>query len=215
MLQIHSFEFNLFGVHTYLVWDTQSYECAVIDPGMSNKREETVLDKFIEENGLKLTHLINTHLHIDHTLGDDYVRNRYNLPVKAHKDDEFLARQRDGQAKMFHLNIPALEPLEIGVELKEGEKIMLGKEYLEVMEVPGHSPGSIILYAPAGHFLIAGDVLFQGSIGRTDLPGGDFATLIGGIRSKLMSLPDDTIVYPGHGPATTIGSERRSNPYLR
>lgn len=214
MLKVHSFEFNLFGVRTCLVWDTASLECAVIDPGMSNQREESEFDRFIDENRLKVTHLINTHLHIDHTLGNDYVESRFNLPLEANSGDAFLGQQRDGQARMFNLRLPSLKPLVIGVDLSEGDKIKLGEEYLEVLEVPGHSPGSIVLYAPVEHFMIAGDVLFQGSIGRTDLPGGSMRTLVEGIRSKLLPLPSDTIVYPGHGPATTIGRERSSNPYF-
>lgn len=214
MLKIQSFEFNLFGVHTYLVWDTLTHQCAVIDPGMASEREEKILDKFIEDNGLLVTHLINTHLHIDHTLGDDYVRTRYNLPLMANEADEFLGRQREGQARMFNLRIPTLAPLEIQKPLTQGDRVMLGDEYLEVFQVPGHSPGSIVLYSPRDHFLISGDVLFRGSVGRTDLPGGSFPTLMGAINSKLMTLPDDTVVYPGHGEPTTIGLERRSNPMI-
>ncbi len=213
-MNINTFEFNLFGVHTYVVWDPASREAAIIDPGMENPMEQETLDDFIDVNRLRPVHLINTHLHIDHTLGNDYVTDRYGLAVEAHPADDFLGKARREQAQMFHLRIPAPKPLDINVRLDEGDRITIGKDYLEVISVPGHSPGSIALYSPTDHFLIAGDILFRGSIGRTDLPGGDHRALIEGIRSKLMELPDDTIVYPGHGPTTTIGYERRGNPYL-
>lgn len=211
---VDGFEFNLFGVNTYVVWDEPTREAAIIDPGMESTREEAVLTTFIEENRLKVVHLVNTHLHIDHTLGNDFVERKYGTGLEASTYDDFLGKARDQQAKMFHLRVAMTSPLTISVGLHDGNKVYVGKEYLEVIEVPGHSPGSIVLYSPIDGFIISGDVLFDGSVGRTDLPGGNHRELIDGIRSKLLRLPDSTIVYPGHGPSTTIGSEKRHNPYL-
>ncbi len=213
-MKITSVEFNLFGVNTYIVWDEPTGQAAIIDPGMMDRHEQQMLYDTIEELGVKPTHLINTHLHIDHCYGNDYVMSTYNLPTEANLNEAPLGQQRSGQAKMFHLRVPEPTPLRIDHELHEGDRIYLGNEYLEVLEIPGHSPGSIVLYAPQSGFVISGDVLFNRSIGRTDLPGGSMPLLINGIRRKLMTLPDDTIVYPGHGGATTIGAEKRSNPYI-
>lgn len=208
------FEFNLFGVNTYIVWDPDTLEAAIIDPGMQTGEEEKALDDFIASRGLKPVHLINTHLHIDHTLGDEYVARKYNLALEAAAPDRFLGESRDGQARMFHLNLGTLAPLAIGRELADGDRISVGDGWLEVVAVPGHSPGSIALYSPSDRFVITGDALFRGSIGRTDLPGGDGDTLHRSIRSRLLSLPADTTVLPGHGPATMIATERSSNPWV-
>lgn len=214
MLKIQSFEFNAFGVNTYVVWDDATLEAAVIDPGMASASDNALMESFIDEQNLTVVHLVNTHLHIDHTLGDDFVTNRYGTPLEANDKDEFLGVARDGQARMFGMRIGSLSPLKIGIHLKEGDKIMIGSEALDVLEVPGHSPGSLVLYAPSAGFVITGDVLFRRSIGRTDLPGGNHRQLLEGIFTKLLRLPDNTVVYPGHGPSTTIGQERRMNPML-
>ena len=213
MLKVKEFQFNMWGVNTYVVYDTDSLEAAVIDPGMINASEEKIMADFIEANNLKVTHLVNTHLHIDHTFGDDFIRTAYGVPLEAHEADAFLGNGRQAQARMFGLGI-TIDPVAIDVPVKEGDRIYIGKDYLEAIHVPGHSPGSIVLYSPAGGFAIAGDVLFQNSIGRTDLVAGDHALLIKGITDKLLTLPDSTIVYPGHGPSTTIGNEKRFNPFI-
>ncbi len=213
-MKIHKFEFNLFGVNTYLVWDEATLETAVIDPGMSNPEECQEFAQFVERNSLQVTRLINTHLHIDHTLGNDYVEDRYGVGLTAHPADGFLGTNREAQAQMFHLRGVTVSPLNIAVEVKQGDNIYLGTSKLEVLEVPGHSPGSIALYSSADGFVFTGDALFYGSIGRTDLPCGSHPQLIGSIRSQLLSLPAATVVYPGHGPSTTIGQEMKINPYL-
>lgn len=192
-MKIKQFQFNLFGVNTYVVWDPATLETAIVDPGMASPEEEKELSDFISKQRLQVISLINTHLHIDHTLGDTYVEGRYGVGLAAHPLDDFLGKNRSGQAGMFRLPM-APEPLEINVPLKQGDKLYFGKEYLEVLEVPGHSPGSIALYDPQGRFVITGDALFAGGIGRTDLPGGDYATLIKSISRNLLSLPDGTIV---------------------
>lgn len=213
-MNIQSFVFNLFGVNTYIVWDGASKEAAIIDPGMSNPNEQRVIIDFIEMHRLSVRHLINTHLHIDHTLGNDYITQLFGTPTEAHIADAPLGEARAAQAQMFHLRIPAPAPLQIAKELNDGNKIYLGNEFLTVISVPGHSPGSIALYCPQSGFVITGDALFQRSIGRTDLPGGNHAQLLSSIRSRLLTLPENTMVYPGHGGVTTIGDESRFNPFL-
>ena len=208
------FEFNLFGVNTYIVWDPDTLEAAIVDPGMQSPEECRELDSFITSHKLKPVHLINTHLHIDHTLGDDHVERQYGLSLEAAPADSFLGESRDGQARMFHLDFGELKPLRIGRELADGDTIKIGNGTLEVIAVPGHSPGSVALFSPADRFVITGDALFRGSIGRTDLPGGDGDTLRRAIRSRLLTLPADTTVLPGHGPSTMIAPERSSNPWI-
>lgn len=212
-MQIAIFQFSLFGINTYLVWDPDTKECAVIDPGMSNPQEEKALENFIAGKGLKLTQIINTHLHIDHVAGIPYLKEKYGAPVLAHEGDSFLAPGINQQARMFGLDL-ALGNIEISEYLKDGDKIKIGNGVLEVISVPGHSKGSIALYDPVAKFLISGDALFKGSIGRTDLPGGDYRELISSIESNLLSLPNNTVVLPGHGPSSTIGEEKQSNPFL-
>lgn len=215
MLKVKQFEFNPFGVSTFVVSDEASHEAVVVDPGMIGANEEERLDKYISDNGLKVTGVVNTHLHLDHCFGDNYVRDRYGVSVHAHPADAFLGSDLEGQARLFHLRGADVRPVDIDVELKQGDTICLGDDSLEVLHVPGHSPGGIALYSPTGKFVIAGDSLFAGSVGRTDLAGGDYATLVDAVRRRLMSLPDDTMVLPGHGRPTTIGDERRFNPFLK
>lgn len=216
MLKVAIFQFQLFGINTYVVWDPEQRECAVIDPGIIDDGERAALKRFIEREKLTVTHLINTHLHIDHAIGNKAVGEDYGVKLEAHPDDAFLGKMLPAQSAAFSLGVRADEA-EVNIPLKEGDIVRVGSGELEVIHVPGHSPGHIALYCSDAQppFLIAGDVLFQRSIGRTDLPGGDFSTLISSIKDKLFKLPDDTVVYPGHGPATTIGEEKRENPYLR
>lgn len=213
MLHIKQFTFNMFEVHTYVVWDPDTLEAAIIDPGMISGREIKQLDDFIADYGLRVTHLINTHLHIDHAIGDGYVRNKYGVPVEGHIDDGFLGENLPAQAQMFGLDVEAGE-VSIDINLKEGELVMVGREALKVIHVPGHSRGSIVLYSPEAHFLIGGDVIFKNSIGRTDLPGGSHTALLENINSKILSLPPETIIYPGHGPTTSVGEEATYNPFI-
>lgn len=215
MLNIKAFQFNMFGVNTYVVWDPVTLDAAIIDPGMIHKDEEAVLDSFIEKEKLNVTQLVNTHMHVDHTFGVPHIRNRYGVELKASDNDTFLGRQAPAQARMFGLSATNAEPVEANVKIGDGDHITVGSEEGIVMGVPGHSPGSLVLYFPKSKFVITGDVLFQGSIGRTDLVGGNHQQLINGIREKLMTLPADTVVYPGHGAPTTIGAEKRANPYVQ
>lgn len=213
-MRVAIFQFSMFGINTYVVYDPETLCCAVIDPGMSNKREESAMINFINKNNLKPVHVINTHLHLDHAVGNSFLTKEYDIPVNASKADEPLGERLQQQAYMFGIN-KQFKSVEITEYLQEGDVIKIGKGELKVINVPGHSKGSIALYDEKDGFVIVGDALFQGSIGRTDLPGGDYDELITSIKSKLLTLPDNTVVYPGHGPSTTIGDEKRYNPYLR
>ena len=152
-------------------------------------------------------------MHIDHSFGISYIKEKYRLRLEANSDDQFLAQRLKEQATMFGIPI-SIDDLRIDGDLKDVDKLFVGNEELYVIHVPGHSPGGIVLYAPQSSFIISGDVLFNSSIGRTDLPGGNYSQLINAINSKLMILPRDTVVYPGHGPETTIEQELHNNPYL-
>lgn len=212
-MRIAKFEFSLFGINTYVVYDSKTRECVIIDPGMMGKEEENAMRGFIDREHLKVTGLINTHLHIDHAVGDKFVVDTYGTPLQAHKADEPLIERIREQAEMFGIR-EKVHPADVSVYLTEGDRIKVGNGTLEVIHVPGHSPGGIALYDRKDGFLISGDSLFHGSIGRTDLPGGNMQQLVRGVKEKLLSLPDSTVVYPGHGPATTIAQEKAHNPFL-
>lgn len=213
-MKIQRFEFNLFGVNTYIIFDVATREAAVVDPGMTDKRECERIDRYISENTIKVKYLVNTHMHIDHLFGDEYISKKYGVGIAASTDDSILSSRIAEQARMFHLRTDMPDVLNVAVPLKDGDRLMLGAEPIDILSVPGHSPGSIALYCPESKFVVTGDALFRGSIGRTDLPGGNYAQLVSSITKKLLSLPPDTTVYPGHGPSTTIEWELRNNPFL-
>lgn len=212
-MKVAKFAFSLFGINTYVVYDPASKKCAIIDPGMIDREEEDAMAGFIKRNDLTVTHIINTHLHLDHAIGDRAASELFKAPVLAHRDDEFLGTRMKQQADMFGV-AERIDDVSISSYLTDGETIRIGDGELKVLHVPGHSPGGVALYDREGGYVIAGDSLFAGSIGRTDLPGGDYDTLIESVRKKLLTLPPDTVVYPGHGPATTIGREAATNPFL-
>lgn len=213
-MKIAKFGFSLFGINSYVVYDSEAKECAVIDPGMINREEEEALSKFLERENLKVKYIINTHLHIDHAVGDSYVKNNYNAPILANKEDEFLGKRLQIQAEQFGI-MEKVEDVAIDEYIEDGMHLYIGNGTLKVLSVPGHSPGSIALYDQDGGYVISGDALFAGSIGRTDLPGGDFQQLIDALSNKIVTLPANTVVYPGHGPATDIKTEVATNPFLR
>lgn len=212
-MKVAIFQFSLFGINTYVVYDPATKECVIIDPGMINREEEKAMAEFIKKNSLKVESVINTHLHIDHAAGNSFLKNEYDMPVLANDADLPLGERMQQQAQMFGLS-GSFKGVEVTQFIKAGDRIKVGDGELEVIEVPGHSRGSIALYDRNDGFVIVGDALFQGSIGRTDLPGGDYTTLISSIKNGLLTLPDKTIVYPGHGSPTTIGEEKKFNPYL-
>ena len=203
----------MFGINTYLVWNPATGEAAVIDPGMINDREQAAIDRFISDNGLVVRNLINTHMHVDHIFGDRYIKEKYGVDIAASPADSFLGERAAMQCRMFGLP-DDMASVKIDRELKDGDKIDIGGETVDILSVPGHSPGSLVLYFPESKWAITGDVLFRRSIGRTDLVAGNHSQLIDGITTKLFALPDDTTVYPGHGDPTTIGEEKRENPFL-
>lgn len=213
-MKISRFTVNPFGVNSYVMWDADTLEAAIVDPGMTDEAERKALDSFIERQELKPVHLINTHMHLDHIFGNLYVKEKYGLDIKAHPADDFLGRSLEDQTARFHLPIKATNH-SLDVELHDGDRLYLGTEPIDIISVPGHSPGSVALYCPESGFVITGDALFRGSIGRTDLHMGDYPTLITAIRDRLLTLPPDTVVLPGHGPESTIGQEKSSNPYIK
>ncbi|MDE5871962.1 MAG: MBL fold metallo-hydrolase [Muribaculaceae bacterium] len=203
----------MFGINTYVVYDPEEKEAAIIDPGMSRKEEFDALENFIAREGLKVTHLINTHLHIDHAIADGWVKEKFGVLVEAHDGDAPLGKYLAEQAQMFGLRgVDAA--VEIDKKLKEGDIVKIGSGELKVLHVPGHSPGSICLYDKEDGFVISGDTLFEGSIGRTDLMSGNHRQLVDAIKNKLLTLPKETMVLSGHGNKTTIGQEWDKNPYL-
>ena len=213
-MKIAVFQFYLFGITSYVVYDPSTSCCAVIDPGMLGPAEEKAISDFITRNNLKVTNVINTHLHIDHVIGNSYIKKMYDVPVLAAKEDEPLGQRVKQQAMMFGVD-EKVEDVEIDQYLKDGDIVKIGNGELKVIAVPGHSPGSIALYDEADGFVIVGDALFKGSIGRTDLPGGNQTQLVSSIRNRLLTLPPSTAVFSGHGTSTTIGEEASQNPILR
>lgn len=210
-MKIHHLVFSPFEVNTYIVAD-KSKECVIIDPACNNKQEQEYLLKFIKENNLKPVKLLNTHCHLDHVFGNKFVCDTFNLETEASKDEEFNLDNAANAAKLYGVQME--EPYPIKKYIKEGEKIKFGFSELDILHIPGHTSGSLVFHSVDEKFAIAGDVLFNGSIGRTDLPGGNYETLIYQIKLKLFNLDDDTDIYPGHGPQTTVGNEKTDNPFL-
>ncbi len=211
MIQLHSFTFGPFQENTYLLWD-ETLECLIIDPGNSTASEHKVLSDFISEKKLKPVRLILTHAHIDHINGNKYVLDTYGLLPEVHKDDVFFIERHAATGAMYGLPVDPSPMAETFIA--EGDVISFGNSKLDVIHTPGHAPGHVTFYNKEQGFMISGDVLFYGSIGRTDLPMGNFDTLIASIKTKLFPLGDDMKVYSGHGPSTTIGFERMNNPFL-
>ena len=211
MISIQAFVFNPFSENTYILYD-DTKECVIIDPGCSTEDERKELVGFIQDENLKPVRLLNTHCHIDHVFGNSFVAKKYNLGLEIHKKDLEVLHSLPQVSHLYGLN--AEESVEPSTFLEEGDKITFGNSVLEIVFTPGHSPGSICFINQEGKFVIGGDVLFYGSIGRTDLPGGDHEALLTSIREKLLVLDDDFTVFSGHGEETTIGFEKKNNPFL-
>lgn len=213
MITIKSFTFNPFQENTYVLSDS-SKKCLIIDPGCYNSNERDELTSYIKSNRLTPVKLLNTHCHIDHIMGNKFIHETYKVDLEIHKDDLDLLQGLTRIADLY--GIPNVEESPLPTSfLNEGDKIALGDSELDILFIPGHSPGHVVFISHSQKFVIGGDVLFYGSIGRTDLPGGDHQTLIDGIKKKLFALPDDFKVYTGHGPETTIGYEKKTNPFLQ
>ena len=211
MIKVKRFVFNPVEENTYILYD-ETKECVIVDAGCYFSEEEEFLSQFINNQDLKPIKLINTHCHFDHLLGINYCRDKYRIPFYSHPGDDVFIENIVSQGRAFGFQIQAVNNPDFHME--EGHTISFGNSYLEALHVPGHSAGSIVFYNPEQKFLLSGDVLFHGSIGRTDLPGGSYDTLITNITEKLLSLSDDIIVYPGHGQETTIGFEKHNNLFL-
>ncbi len=211
-MKVASFVMNAFQENTYIIYD-DTMEAIIFDPGCNSLSEQQQIVDFIEVKKLNLVKLINTHCHIDHVLGNRFIADKYELKLEAHEGEKMMLGNQPNVAMMY--GIPYDPSPEIGVYLKEGEYLKFGNTVLEMYYTPGHSPASLSFFHRETKQLIAGDVLFRDSIGRTDLPGGNFDTLIESIKTQLFTLGDDVVVYPGHGPSTTIGYEKLNNPFLK
>lgn len=212
MALVAKLTFNPFQENSYIVYD-ETKECVIFDPGCYAEREKEQLKAFIEENNLKPVRLINTHCHLDHIFGNAFVAKTYNLELEAHRGEIPVLEAVPLACKTYGLPLPETSPA-ITRFIEDGDVIEFGSTKLLAIFTPGHSPASLSFFCEKDRFIIAGDVLFLDSIGRTDLPGGDMATLLGSIKNRLFPLGDDVAVHPGHGSDTTIGYEKDHNPFF-
>jgi hydroxyacylglutathione hydrolase len=211
MITIKSFTFNPFEENTYLLIG-ENRECIIVDPGFYADEEAEQFFSFIKAQNLIPTHLINTHCHLDHMFGVGDVQERYDLPLRIHKLEKPILDNVEAIANMYNLRMR--KPVGKVDFISVDDRVLLDGQEFTILFTPGHSPGSICLYIGSQKALICGDVLFHGSIGRTDLPLGDFDTLIDSIRNQIFPLGEDVQVYSGHGPATSVGFEMKHNPFL-
>ncbi|MDE3213408.1 MAG: MBL fold metallo-hydrolase [Bacteroidota bacterium] len=212
MFHIQVLTFNAVQENTYVLFN-ENKDCILIDPGCYDREEEEELRKFIDHHELHPRLLLNTHCHLDHVFGNRWVAETYGLTLHLHPDEKPLLDMAPASGLMF--NLPFDNYAGELIFLKQGDKVTLGEDELTVIEAPGHSPGSICFYCEKQQFLIGGDVVFENSIGRTDLPGGSLETLLDNIRKKILTLPEAVVIYPGHGPSTTVGKEKQFNPFLQ
>lgn len=212
MIQVRVFTFSPIQENTYVLYNEHN-KAIIIDPGCYFSAEQETLKLFIKDTGLEPVRLLNTHCHLDHVFGNRFVHETWGLEPNIHRDEEAMLKLAPEAGERWGLPFRNYEgPLQF---LEAGDTVLLGADLLTVILAPGHSPGSVCFYCEKQQFLIGGDVLFRDSIGRTDLPGGDHETLLNSIRTQLFVLPDEVKVWPGHGEATTIGYEKRNNPFLR
>ncbi len=212
MIKIETFTFNLFAENTFVVWDEETKEAAVVDPGTSSLAEEELLEDYITKNDLKIKYLINTHCHIDHILGCNFVKEKYNPKFLVPEKDVPLLHKGQVQAATFSLEFK--EPPKPDGFIIEEEELQLGETKIKFLFTPGHTPGEYCIYFEEDKICITGDVLFREGIGRTDLWGGNYDQLIRSIETKLFTLPGDVTIYPGHGESSTINHEIKNNPFL-
>jgi glyoxylase-like metal-dependent hydrolase (beta-lactamase superfamily II) len=212
MFQIKAFTFNPVQENTYVLYN-ESNECIIIDPGCYFDAEKEELKNFIDNHQLQPKLLLNTHCHLDHVFGNKFIAEEYKLTLNTHLLEKEILEMAPASGLMF--NLPFDNYQGETVYLQEGDIISLGNDQLQVIHAPGHSPGSVCFYCEKQQFMIGGDVLFQNSIGRTDLPYGNHEHLLKNIKEKLFKLPGNVKVYPGHGEPTTIGQEIKDNPFLK
>ena len=213
MVKLNKFIFNAFQENTYIVWDEESLDTIIVDPGCSNSDEEKIITNFVKSNNLKIKYLINTHCHIDHVLGNHFIKENYKVPFYAPELDLPLLDNLLDQAKMFGLNVNK-SPLP-DQYITEDLELKIGNSIFRFIFTPGHTPGEYCILFDEDKICLSGDVLFLEGIGRTDLWGGDYDTLLQSIRNKLFILDDNFIVFPGHGDKTTIAHEKMNNPFLK
>lgn len=212
MLSVKAFTFSPVQENTYVLYNEKG-DCCIIDPGCYFSEEKEELKNAITQLGLSPVLLLNTHCHLDHVFGNQFVHETWGLTLHIHEKEKPVLDFAPQSGQMWQLPFDNYNgPL---LFLEPGNPVRLGEEELQVLFTPGHSPGSVAFYHEAGSYVIGGDVLFNGSIGRTDLPGGDFKTLINSIQTRFFTLPDETRVYSGHGPVTTIGFEKMNNPFVK
>lgn len=213
-MKISKFTVNPFSESTFILWTEEGGVAAVVDPGMSNQRECEALKRFIEENNLTLKMVLLTHQHVDHIMGTGYLTEQYGCPVYAHAGDVEMGQKSDVQLRAFNMQCE-MKPFKVTNLVEDGDVIDLGGETIHVIHTPGHSAGGVVYYLPESNCALVGDTIFQMSIGRTDLAGGDYDTLINSIITKLLVLPEDTELFPGHGGVTSVAFERQYNPFLK
>ena len=204
---------NPFGENLYILWDETTREAVVVDPGMMRTAEREMVTQFIEGQQLHVTHILLTHLHVDHITSARWLADQTGADVCGSLLDAQLGRELPDQVARFHINIE-VEPLTLDRNLADGDTIPLGDEIIQVLHVPGHSPGGLAFYLPESGLLVSGDTIFNGSVGRTDLWGGNMAQLLSSINEKIYTLPDETVIASGHGPTTTVADEKHFNPFL-
>ena len=212
-MKVKQFVFNHFQTNCYVLWDEVSKECAIVDPCSEARYEDEHLAQFIEENKLKVVRIMLTHAHIDHIAGLREACNHYGLPVTLHRDGVKLLKQAEAYGAMMGFDVKAMDDLPCEM-IEDNETLKIGDAEIECRYVPGHCPGSMAYVLKEEQMVLTGDALFCGSIGRTDLPGGNYAMLIEKIRTRIMTLPDEYQVLPGHGELSSIGEERRYNGFL-
>jgi len=212
MVKLEKFVFNPFQVNTYVLSDG-SGQGYIIDPACYDENEKKILISYVKNNGLTIKAIINTHCHVDHILGVEYVREQLNTTFFCSEEEQFLIDNSVAQGEFFGLTVK--RPVKPDRYISEKSKLDINGKEIKIIHVPGHSPGSLCFFLEDEKKLFSGDALFSGSIGRTDLPGGNYQLLVNGIRDKLLSMQDDIEVFPGHGPSTSVGNEKLTNPFLQ
>lgn len=211
-MKIKQFQFNDISVNTYIVWDSQTLDAVIIDPGCYYPQEEQILKQFVEDNKLNINHILNTHLHFDHIFGNNFAEETFGVAAKAHNADMPWLLQIGRRLASFGIQYnKSVNPIKPENFLQEGDSVSFGRHTFNILHIPGHSPGSLVYYCKEENILFCGDVLFKGSLGRYDFADSNGTALVQGIRQKLFTLPDNTVVYSGHGPSTTIGIEKVYN----
>lgn len=213
-MELKIFRFNQLQVNTYLLIDESTRDAIIIDPGCQSDDEKALLKEYIEKNNIQLVRMLNTHLHFDHVYGNRFIEETYGIGAEGAKEDMFFLNHYTDLLALFDMPLDE-DALPLTNKLCEGDVISVGDIHLKVLQVPGHSPGSLAFYDEASKSAFIGDTILEGEVGRTDLHRGNYDTLIKSIREKIMSLPDDTALYSGHGDASTVLEERLNNPHLK